>query len=86
MSSPPRASKFRPRRDQAARHIPAQREFVERYDIASVVGFGGLLRSGELYAVIFFSRVTVPPESAARFRTIALDSRSALYNVDESNT
>jgi len=65
-------------------HVPAQRTFVEPYGIASVVGFGGLLRSGELYAVVIFSRVTIPAKSAARFRTIALDVRSALYALDES--
>ena len=67
-------------------HIPAQNEFVLRFGIASVVGFGGLLRSGEMYVVILFSRVVIPKASAARFRTIALDVRSALYAVDESKT
>jgi hypothetical protein len=65
-------------------HIPAQRDFVMRYGIASVVGFGGLLRSGELFAVILFSRVRIPKPSAARFRAIALDVRSALYSLDET--
>ena len=67
-------------------HIPAQREFVERYAIESVVGFGGLLRSGELFAVILFSRDTIPGRSAARFRTIALDVRSSLFAFEESRT
>ena len=67
-------------------HIPAQADFVVRYGIESVVGFGGLLRSGEMYAVILFARVPVPTASAARFRTIALDVRSALYALDESKT
>ena len=65
-------------------YIPAQQEFVERYGIASVVGFGGLLRSGELFAGILFSRVPIPARSAARFRTIALDVRSSLFAFDES--
>lgn len=65
--------------------IPAQ-DFVERHRIASVVGFGGLLRSGELYAVILFSRPPVAASSAARFRTIALDIRSSLFMLDESKT
>jgi hypothetical protein len=64
-------------------HIPAQEAFVERYGIRSVVGFGGLLRSGELFAVILFSRHHIPARSATRFRTIALDVRSALFRVDE---
>lgn len=67
-------------------HIPAQRDFVERFGIASVVGFGGLLRSGELFAVILFSRDHIPVRSATRFRTIALDVRSALFTFDEART
>jgi hypothetical protein len=67
-------------------HIPAQHDFVEPYQIASVVGFGGLLRSGELFAVILFSRDRIPAKSALRFRTIALDIRSALFMLDEART
>ena len=67
-------------------YIPAQREFVEPHRIASVVGFGGLLRSGELFALILFSRDAIPARSAARFRTIALDVRSSLFAFDESRT
>lgn len=66
--------------------IPAQREFVEPHGIRSVVGFGGLLRSGELFALILFSKTTIPTPSAARFRTIALDVRSSLYSLDETVT
>jgi hypothetical protein len=67
-------------------HIPAQRDFVEPYRIASVVGFGGVLRSDELFAVILFSRDRIPAQSALRFRTIALDIRSALFLLDEART
>jgi two-component system, NtrC family, sensor kinase len=66
--------------------IPAQGTFVIPQRIASVVGFGGLLRSGEMFAVILFSRVRIPTHTAARFRTIALDVRSSLFNFDESTT
>lgn len=54
-------------------YIPAQREFVEPYGIRSVIGFGGVLRSGELAAVILFSRVPVTAAAATRFRNLALD-------------
>ena len=67
-------------------YIPAQSDFVLRYGIASVVGFGGLLRSGELFAVVLFSRERIPIRSATRFRTIALDIRSALFPFEESRT
>jgi two-component system NtrC family sensor kinase len=67
-------------------YIPAQAGFVARYGVASVVGFGGLLRSGELFAVILFSRHRIPASSASRFRSIALDVRSSLFSFDESRT
>jgi hypothetical protein len=66
--------------------IPVQARFVIPYRIASVVGFGGLLRTGALFAVIIFSRAKIPARSAARFRTIALDVRSSLFNFDETKT
>lgn len=63
--------------------IPAQEEFVRRFGIRSVVGFGGSLRSGDIFATILFSRVEITAEVAERFRTIALDVKSALFNFDE---
>ena len=65
--------------------IPAQEEFVVPHGIRSVVGFGGLLRSGEMFAVVLFSRAPISAASASRFRTIALDIRSALFTLDESS-
>lgn len=65
--------------------IPAQEEFVERYNVRSVLGFGGLLRTGDLFAIIMFSRRHIPVESAQRFRTLALDVKSAFfpYTIDQ---
>ena len=58
--------------------IPAQREFVVPHHIRSVLGFGGLLPSGELFATVLFSRVFVPREVADLFRTLALNVKVAL--------
>jgi hypothetical protein len=58
-------------------HIPAQQTFVEPYGIRSVVGMGGLLPSGELFAVILFARVTVSRDVATLFRTLALSVKLA---------
>jgi len=66
-------------------YIPAQDDFVERYNIRSVVGCGCALH-GELYALILFTKVTVTDETADRFRTLALDLKSALFPYDESLT
>ena len=65
--------------------IPAQKEFVERYNIRSVLGFGGLLRTGDLFAIIMFSKRHIPVESAQRFKTLALDAKAAFfpYTIDQ---
>src|SRR6202171_125485 len=67
-------------------YIPAQQEFVVRFGIRSVLGFGGLLTSADLFAVILFATVRVPPESADRFRTLALDVKSGLSRYTDANT
>lgn len=59
-------------------HIVAQEEFVVRYGIASVLGFGGLLASGDLFATIMFSRVPIPPEVADQFRVVGLNLKIAI--------
>ena len=66
-------------------YIPAQQEFVERYGIRSVLGFGGVLGTGEFFAVILFATVHVPPNTAQRFRTIALDVKSSFTKFSESS-
>lgn len=60
-------------------YIPAQSSFVLPYGVRSVVGFGGALRSGELFAVILFTRVSLTATTAERFRNIALDVKYALF-------
>jgi hypothetical protein len=59
-------------------HIPAQREFVEPYEIKSVLGFGGVLPSGELFATIMFSRVTIDPNVAHLVKPLTLSVKLAL--------
>lgn len=59
-------------------HIPVQEDFVLRCGIRSVVGFGGLMGSGELFAVILFSKCPIPEEAARRFRSLTGSARAAL--------
>lgn len=66
-------------------YIPAQDEFVARHGVRSVVGFGGMLASGDLFAVILFSTVHIPPTAADRFKTLALDVKSAFSRFSEAN-
>ena len=58
--------------------IPAQSEFVKPFGIRSVLGFGGLLLPGELFATILFARTPISREVAERFRTLALNVKVAL--------
>ena len=59
-------------------YVPAQEEFVIPFGVRSVIGFGGVLPSGNLYATILFSRVRVSPETAEMFKTLALSAGIAL--------
>ena len=61
--------------------IPAQSEFVIAENIQSVVGFGGLLRNGDMLAVVLFSRTPISEQTANRFKTLALDVRAALFSA-----
>jgi two-component system, NtrC family, sensor kinase len=59
-------------------HIPDQAEFVMKYGVRSVLGFGSVLPSGELFAVILFSRAQIPPETAQQFQPLALAAKLAV--------
>jgi hypothetical protein len=67
-------------------YITAQEEFVIPYQIKSVLGFGGMLPSGNLFAIIMFSKVPIPQETADMFKTIALNVKMALLPFAESAT
>jgi hypothetical protein len=61
--------------------IPAQSDFVIPYGIRSVLGFGGMLPDGDLFATILFSKVSISRESAEMFRPLALSVKVALLDV-----
>jgi hypothetical protein len=65
--------------------IPAQDEFVIPYDIESVVGFGGVLPTGELFALVMFSQVPVGSEAASRFKSVALDIKAILHPFEAAS-
>jgi hypothetical protein len=58
--------------------VPDQETFVVPYGVRSVLGFGGLLPTGELFAFVLFARVPVSRDTAALFRTLALSTKLAL--------
>ncbi len=43
--------------------IPAQDDFVIPFSVRSVLGFGGMLPSGNLFAVILFSKIRIAREN-----------------------
>ena len=45
-------------------YIPAQAEFVEPFQVRSVLGFGGILPSGSLMAVILFAKAPISRQTA----------------------
>ena len=63
-------------------YIPAQEEFVIPFGIKSVLGFGGMLPSGNLFAVIMFSKVHIPRETAELFKPLALSAKVTLLPFD----
>lgn len=62
--------------------VPVQRDFVLKYGVHSVLGFGGVLPSRELFAFILFSKARIPPSTADHFRTLALAVKLSLIPHD----
>lgn len=58
--------------------VPAQDQFVVPHRIRSVLGFGGMLPTGELFAVIIFSKHDIPRDTAEMFRTLALSIKVSI--------
>jgi hypothetical protein len=57
--------------------VPAQ-DFVAEHGIRSALGFGGVLFSGDFFAVVLFSTVPVAASAADRVRILSLAVRVAL--------
>jgi len=58
--------------------VPAQADFVVPYGIQSVLGFGGPLPSGDIFAMILFAKVTISQEIAELFKPISLSLKLAV--------
>ena len=59
-------------------YVPGQTDFVVPFGIQSVFGFGGLLSTGEMFAVILFAKVPVTRETADLCKAFALSTKLAL--------
>lgn len=67
-------------------YIPAQNDFVIPFGIRSVLGFGGMLPSGNLFATIMFTKTAVPRETADLFANVALAVKLAILPFDGGAT
>lgn len=59
-------------------YIPAQDDFVIPYGVRSVLGFGGILSTGDLFVVILFSKSPISRDAAERFKPLAVDVKRAI--------
>lgn len=58
-------------------HIPDQ-GFVADFQVASALGFGGMLPTGDLFSVVLFSRTPIPAATAELFKVLALSVKLAV--------
>jgi hypothetical protein len=63
-------------------YVTAQQEFVIPFNVCSVLGCGGILPSGNLFAIIIFSKDHFPRETADLFKTVALSVKLAVLPFD----
>jgi len=64
--------------------VPAQNEFVIPFGVQSVLGFGGMLPSSDLFSVILFSKVQIPRVTADLFKPLSLSVKASLLPLTES--
>ena len=57
-------------------YLPAQEEFVVPYGIASAAGFGGMMLTGDFFAIVLFSRVPISAAVARTLKILALPTRT----------
>jgi PAS domain S-box-containing protein len=63
--------------------VPVQHDFVIPYGVRSVLGFGGLLPSGNLFVVILFTKVCLSRSTADLFKPLTLSAKLALLPFDD---
>jgi hypothetical protein len=67
-------------------YIPVQQAFVIPFGIQSVLGFGGMLPSGNLFVVILFSKAHIPRETADLFKPLSLSVKLAVLPFEEASS
>ena len=62
--------------------VPDQQDFVIPFAVRSIVGFGGVLPSGDVYALALFSKIGIQRHTADLFKPLALSLKLALLPFD----
>lgn len=75
---------FHVAKTEGSPYVPAQDEFVKPYGVKSVLGFGGVLPSGNVFVLIMFSKTPIAEEVANRFTTLALNVKMAILPFEEA--
>jgi len=65
-------------------YIPIQKEFVLPYGIKSVVGFGGMLPSLDIFVVILFLKLSITRETADLFKNLSLNTKLAVLPFEKT--
>src|SRR5688572_1725525 len=76
-----KANVFYVPRAKGSPFIVAQDEFVIPYGIESVIGFGGMMATGDLFATILFSKVPISVTVADQFKVIGLNLRVSMLPI-----
>lgn len=63
-------------------YVPAQEKFVLPFGVRSVLGFGGMFPSGDLFALIVFATVHIPAAVAKLFAPLSLNVKLCLLPFD----
>jgi two-component system, NtrC family, sensor kinase len=63
--------------------IPAQDDFVIPYGIQSVLAFGGMLPSRNLFIVLLFARTRIPEQTAEIFKSLAVSVKVSVVMFDQ---
>ncbi len=58
--------------------MAAQKDFVIPHGVHSVLGFGGVLATGDLFAVILFATVHIPRQTADLAKLLAASVKRAI--------
>ena len=65
-----------------SKYIPAQEDFVIPHQIKSVVGFGGMLPSRNLFAIIMFAKIPIPADTANLLKGLAVTVKNVANRFD----